>query len=58
MISKNVANGWRTVQGDESAGTGKVVRERWKEITCLYESRDRMGQELPLEHVCQRFLTI
>jgi two-component system NarL family sensor kinase len=40
-------------QGDESAETGKAVRERWKEITFL-ESHDRMGQELPLEDVCQQ----
>src|SRR4051794_26120504 len=33
---------------------GQALRERLKEITCLYEIRRGMGPELPVDQVCQQ----
>jgi two-component system, NarL family, sensor kinase len=38
---------------EEHASTGQALRERLKEITCLYEIRRGMGPDLPVEQVCQ-----
>src|SRR6188768_4007159 len=38
---------------DEPASAGQALRERLKEITCLYEIRRGMGLELSVEIVCQ-----
>jgi hypothetical protein len=39
---------------EEHASTAQALRERLKEITCLYEIHRRMGPELPVEDVCQQ----
>ena len=54
MINKNVANAVTNPQTEEPANRGKVLRERFKEITVLYESRRRMGPELPVQDICQQ----
>ena len=54
MISKNVTDAAVNLQAEATASTGKAFRERLKEITCLYESRRRMGPELPLEDICRQ----
>ena len=54
MINKNVANAVTNPQTEEPASGGKVLRERFKEITGLYESRRRMGPELPVEDICRQ----
>ncbi|HEV7929983.1 MAG TPA: ATP-binding protein [Nitrosospira sp.] len=54
MIRENVVNAVASGQAEGPAGTGKALRERLKEITCLYESRRRMGPELPLEDICRQ----
>ena len=38
---------------EEHASGGQVLRERLKEITCLYEIRRGMGLELSMDSVCQ-----
>ncbi|SCX80634.1 sensor histidine kinase [Nitrosospira sp. Nsp13] len=38
---------------EEPASAGQALRERLKEITCLYEIRRGMGLELSVEIVCQ-----
>jgi len=38
---------------EEPARTGKTLRERLKEITCLYDSH-LIGPELPLEDICRQ----
>ena len=54
MISKNVATAVANLHAEEPASTGKALRERLKETTSLYESRRRMGPELPLEDICRQ----
>ncbi|PTR16326.1 histidine kinase/DNA gyrase B/HSP90-like ATPase [Nitrosospira sp. Nsp2] len=54
MISKNVATAVTNGQTEEPASVGKALRERFKEITALYESRRRMGPELPLDDICRQ----
>jgi two-component system NarL family sensor kinase len=39
---------------EEHESTAQALRERLKEITCLYEIHRRMGPELPVEDVCQQ----
>ncbi|MGH8683727.1 MAG: histidine kinase, partial [Nitrosospira sp.] len=39
---------------EEHASGGQVLRERLKEITCLYEIRRGMGLELSMDSVCQQ----
>jgi len=39
---------------EEHASAGQALRERLKEITCLYEIRREMGSELPVDKVCQQ----
>jgi len=39
---------------EEHARAAQALRERLKEITCLYEIHRRMGPELPVEDVCQQ----
>lgn len=39
---------------EEQASAGQVLRERLKEITCLYEIRRGMGLELSVENICQQ----
>ncbi|SCX44281.1 sensor histidine kinase [Nitrosospira sp. Nsp1] len=39
---------------DEHANAGQALRERLKEITCLYEIRRGMGPELSVDNVCQQ----
>ncbi|KIO48140.1 sensor histidine kinase [Nitrosospira sp. NpAV] len=47
------ANAARHAAGT-SAGAEQALRERLKEITCLYEIRRGMGLELPVDNVCQQ----
>ena len=54
MINKNVANAVTNPQTEEPVSGGKALRERFKEITSLYESRRRMGPELPVQDICQQ----
>ncbi|MBA4141729.1 MAG: histidine kinase [Nitrosospira sp.] len=42
---------------EEHASAGQVLRERLKEITCLYEIRRGMGLELSGDDVCQHIFT-
>src|SRR5687768_2869323 len=44
----------RAASMDEHADAGQALRERLKEITCLYEIRRGMGLELSLDNVCQQ----
>ena len=48
-----------SVRVDVSARKQKEIalRERLKEITCLYAIRRGMGQELPVDEICQRIIT-
>jgi two-component system, NarL family, sensor kinase len=39
---------------DEHADASKALRERLKEITCLYEIRRSMGPELSVDNVCRQ----
>ncbi|SEP31022.1 Histidine kinase-, DNA gyrase B-, and HSP90-like ATPase [Nitrosovibrio sp. Nv6] len=39
---------------DEPASAGQALRERLKEITCLYEIRRGLGPELSVENVCRQ----
>ncbi|PTQ80826.1 histidine kinase/DNA gyrase B/HSP90-like ATPase [Nitrosospira multiformis] len=39
---------------DEHADASKALRERLKEITCLYEIRRGMGPELSVDNVCRQ----
>jgi len=39
---------------DEPADASKALRERLKEITCLYEIRRGMGPELSVDNVCRQ----
>src|SRR5687768_5860762 len=39
---------------DEHAGAAQALRERLKEITCLYEIRRGMGPELSVDNVCRQ----
>src|SRR5690349_16994434 len=39
---------------DEHADASQALRERLKEITCLYEIRRGMGPELSVENVCRQ----
>lgn len=39
---------------EEHGGAGQALRERLKEITCLYEIRRGMGPDLPVDQVCQQ----
>ncbi|SEL50270.1 sensor histidine kinase [Nitrosovibrio tenuis] len=39
---------------DGHSNTGGILRERLKEITCLYEIRRGIGLELSVENVCQQ----
>ena len=41
-------------EAEAHASTGQALRERLKEITCLYEIRRGMGPELPADQVCQQ----
>ncbi len=54
MTTKNVATAFANFHAVEPASTGKALRERLKETTSLYESRRRMGPELPLEDICRQ----
>src|SRR5687768_15046855 len=44
----------RAASMDEHADAGQALRERLKEITCLYEIRRGMGLELSVDNVCQQ----
>src|SRR5688500_13820759 len=50
---KNQADATRPTM-DEHASAGQALRERLKEITCLYEIRRGLGSELSVENVCQQ----
>ena len=39
---------------DEHANAGQALRERLKEITCLYEIRRGLGPELSVDNVCRQ----
>ncbi|MDN5751909.1 MAG: ATP-binding protein [Nitrosospira sp.] len=39
---------------EEDASAGQALRERLKEITCLYDIRQGMGLELSLDNVCEQ----
>ncbi|WP_256327722.1 sensor histidine kinase [Nitrosospira sp. Nl5] len=39
---------------EEPASTGQALRERLKEITCLYEIRRGMSLELPVDNICRQ----
>ncbi|MGH8763236.1 MAG: sensor histidine kinase [Nitrosospira sp.] len=39
---------------EEQASGGEVLRERLKEITCLYEIRRGMSLELPVDNICRQ----
>ena len=54
MTSEDVANAAGNHQAAEPASTGSALRERLKETTGLYESRRRMGSELPLEDISRQ----
>ena len=41
-------------EAEAHASTGQALRERLKEITCLYEIRRGMGLELSVDNVCQQ----